>query len=155
MANLTLYGGPAAWNTYSGFVAQQGYLQSGPIQYNAPVATLAGNAFPVDLLGYGAAPRTNNDWVWCYLFLAPDNFSPYASPALWVEHEVNSFYAACTGTNSDGTSAQTGTLTVYLADLATTVSAHARLIDASITSDRRTFGSLEMLITWRLFEDLH
>jgi hypothetical protein len=158
--DLAVYGGPASWRGdqtggYTGFVAAQGYLQAGPVQYSPPTATLFGHPFPVDLLGYADAARSNNTWVFVYNFLAPAGFGGLGSAGLWVEHELNTFLASTRGSNSDGSSAQTGTLGVYLADLATVVSAKARLLDASITSDKRFFGNLELQITWLLFEDLH
>lgn len=159
---LAAYGGPASWAGNGGgaytFLKANGYLHTGAVATAAPTATLFGAPYEVDLLGYAVAPRSNNLWVFSYLFLAPA--SAAADPAVWVEAEFSTFLAAVSGAGSSGGGPgnDTGTLHVFTAtaDLSDSTSrqARARFLDASISSDTRAFGGLEILLTWRLYQEL-
>lgn len=143
-----VYGTLKSFRTFN-FVNHQSYIADEPQATNATPSPVTGKRQLVDTLGGGRAALTKSEVTWVYWMIGSGGSD--AARATDVETQYNNLLAVVNGTNTNGTSGETGTLTIYKADGINTVSVQARLVDMSFRDSNRTAATLELNLVFACY----
>lgn len=134
-----------AGGTLVTFPRQHTYIRSNPRKRKITTSQVVGRTYGVDTLGGGNAPLASQSITFMYWLVGSNSAD--------VQTAFDALEAQCRSANTDGSSGETATLTIYNADFTTTVSAPARFEDASPSENDRTPSSLSVSLIFTIYAD--